>query len=194
MALPDFITHYHYPDKKPFLNLSDLPEEERAHIIAELNSREAAGHTLRAFPDWYMPQRLDAEQRLRTLHTERFGTPARSAPHYFTLGRSPVLEWIYKEQYKTVQIPVNTFSEHELSFCINDSLWTMAASRKPGTSWNNRWFEGRLYTYHEVCDVLRELGVDVENRESLHSHKLSFIEGLVWTDKPLYLAGESLNT
>lgn len=187
MPLPDSITHYHYPDKAPFLNLSDLDAGSRAPVLAALNARAAEGHTLRAFPEWYMPQRIEAETRVRALYTAKFGKPERAVPHYFTLGASPVLERIYKNNFRKVVLPVDAFDPHELCFCINDSLWTMANSHNPDAKWNNRWFEGKLYTYAETCAILEELGINPENEDSLKQHKLGFIEALVWTDKPLYL-------
>ena len=33
---PDFITHYHLSDKKPFLNLSDLKGDELAKVLEEV--------------------------------------------------------------------------------------------------------------------------------------------------------------
>lgn len=83
MPLPDSITHYHYPDKAPFLNLSELDAETRAPVLAALNARADEGHTLRAFPEWYMPQRLEAEATMRALYTAKFGKPERPVPHYF---------------------------------------------------------------------------------------------------------------
>lgn len=187
MPLPDSITHYHYPDKAPFLNLSELDEDSRVPVLAALNARADEGHTLRAFPEWYMPQRLEAEATMRALYTAKFGKPERQVPHYFTLGHSPVLERIYKNNFRKVVLPVNAFEPHELCFCINDSLWTMAASHNPEAKWNNRWFEGKLYTYAETCAILDELGVAPENEASLQLHKLGFVEALVWSDKPKLL-------
>lgn len=187
MPQPDFITHYHYPDKAPFLNLGELDDVARAPVIEALNARVAEGQTLRAFPEWYMPQRLEAEAKMRALYTEKFGKPERPVPHYFTLGHSPVLERIYKNNFRKVVLSVNAFEPHELCFCINDSLWTMAASHTPDAKWNNRWFEGNLYTYAETCAVLDELGVVTEDEASLQQHKLGFVEALVWTNKPLIL-------
>ncbi|TND05127.1 MAG: hypothetical protein FD123_3747 [Bacteroidetes bacterium] len=186
MNIPGFITHYHYPDKKPFLNLGDLPEEERAPVIEELNAREARAETQRGFPGWYMSQRIAAEEKMHGLFIAKGGKPERKSPHYFTLGDSPMLEMIYKNNFRKVTLPVTGFDDSELCFSLGDSLWTMADSQKPGFSWTNRWFEGQLYTYDEAAAILRELKVDPGNMDSLKAHRLIYVEALLWSDHKIH--------
>ena len=51
----DYIRHYYLPDKKPFLNLSDLQEDEMDYIVKKLNHRNESGDMHRGYPDWYFP-------------------------------------------------------------------------------------------------------------------------------------------
>ncbi|MDQ3108291.1 MAG: hypothetical protein M3R17_00205 [Bacteroidota bacterium] len=108
-----------------------------------------------------MPQRIEAENKLKQLFISKGGKPERNCPHYFSLGSSPVFELLYKNNFQTIKIPVADFTESELCFCINDSLWTMAESRNPGMMFNNRWFEGDVYSYKETCAILEELELNV---------------------------------
>lgn len=83
MTIPNHITHYYLPDKKPFLNLSDLSDEEMKPIIANMEQRRLNGKIKRVFPEWYFSQRKEAEKNLLKAYIEKGGKPERNAPHYF---------------------------------------------------------------------------------------------------------------
>lgn len=186
MTVPDYLVHYHYKDKPPFLNLSDLPEAGRGEVISALNRRHEKGEIRRHFPDWYMPQRLEAEKNLREHFLAKGGKPQRQSPHYFTLGFSPLFERMYEGSAERVIRKVQDFGEDALCFCLNDSLWTMASSHDPAQQFRNRWFEGTVYSYAETVSILTALGLDVENQTSLSENKISFVEGLVWQDDRIF--------
>lgn len=180
--IPDYIVHYYYTDSIPFQNLSDLDDAERGKVIAHLNDRHARKEIGRAFPEWYMPQRLEAERNLRNSFISKGGKPERTSPHYFTLGFSPLFEKLYSNKAAKEIFKVDHFSPDELCFCLNDSLWTMAESKDPQQKFNCRWFEGQVYSYAEAAEILTGLRVDVENEESLRENKIAFVEALVWGD------------
>lgn len=184
MQVPDFITHYYYPDKLPFQNLIDLPEKEFAPVVMELNSRYERGETKRAFPNWYFPQRREAELKLRQLHNEKGIITERESPHYFVLGRSPALEWIYNNNFKTIELPVKEIASG-LLFSIGDTLWTMAKSQDPSQTWENKWYQGKLYSYQETIEIIRELNIDIHDFESLRKTRIAFIETFIWSDQEL---------
>ncbi len=54
---PDFITHYYLPDRRPFMNLSDLDDGELASVLSGLDEKAAAGLSQRRFGPRYMPLR-----------------------------------------------------------------------------------------------------------------------------------------
>lgn len=185
MMLPDHITHYHYPDKKPFLNICDLSAEELKAVVSELNERHRKGETKRAFPDWYFLQRREAELKLQQLFREKGGNPQRSSPHYFVLGKSPLLEWIYNHNFMTVEIPLKEIRS-ELYFSLGDSLWTMAESQNPEQQWQNKWYQGHLYNYSETMEIIKEIQLDLGDESSLKKNAIAFVETFIWSDHELH--------
>ncbi len=184
MNIPNEIIHYYLPDKKPFLNLSDLTEEQRKPIVDELEERRLAGKMKRGFPDWYFPQRKEAESNLLQAFLQKGGQPERKAPHYFTLGRSKGIEFGYGNNFKTVNIPIDMVKD-EAYFSIGDTLWTFSKSYTPEINYENSWFQGKLYNYTELVKILNEIQLDVEDNQSLAKHKVACVEGLLWSDNLL---------
>lgn len=184
LQVPEVITHYYLPDKSPFLNLSDLSEEARRPILEDLEKRRVAGEMKRYFPDWYFAQRKEAESNLLEACIAKGRTPKRTAPHYFTLGRSQGIEMGYNNNFKMIQLPV-ALLQKELLFSIGDTLWTFSKSYTEQVTWENEWYHGQLYTYDEAKAVLIELGLDIENAESLKKHRVPCVEALIWSDEIL---------
>jgi len=183
MQLPNYITHYYYPDKEPFLNLSALGEAERHEVIKELNERRAQGITQRGFPDWYMPQRLDSEREMLAILKKKGVVPERQYPHYFVLGNSSFFEKFYNRQYKIIRIPIEAFAPNEITFTPSDSLWCIGKVLQPDTAWKSMWFDQQLFSYSEICEILIEHEVDVSDAESLKKFRAFFVEAQVWNDR-----------
>lgn len=182
--IPDFISHYYLPDRKPFLNLSDLSKEEMEPIVEGLNNRMEEGRMHRGFPDWYFPQREEAEVNLRKAFVNGGGKPSRKAPHYFTLGTSKMIEWVYKEDFNKIEIPIELIKS-KLLFSIGDTLWTFSKSYNEKQKWENKWFQGRLYNYEEVEDIVKELQLDLDCEKSRFKHMVACIETFIWCDDEL---------
>jgi hypothetical protein len=49
VGVPDFATHYYLPSRRPFLNLSELPEEEVMAVMTALNEMRCEGLQHRSF-------------------------------------------------------------------------------------------------------------------------------------------------
>lgn len=184
MQIPDFITHYHYPDRKPFQNIMDLSEEERVPVVTELNKRYQRAECQREFPEWYFEQRRKAEERLRQVLISKGGKPERTSPHYFVLGRSPRLEQIYNYNFGSISFRLPPGYDN-IYFSLGDSLWTFTDPVEVEKHWENQWFQGVLYTYNEVCEVLRELRIDLEDQSALERHNIGFVEAQIWSDSDL---------
>lgn len=184
--IPDFITHYYLPDRKPFLNLSDLTKEEMEPIVLGLNNRMEEGKMHRGFPDWYFSQREEAEINLLEATIKKGIYPKRKAPHYFTLGKSALFEWVYKNDFKTIEIPI-ALIKSQLMFSIGDTLWTFAKQHEPNfkKKWENKWFQGKLYNYLETEKIIQDLNLDLECEKSRHQNRASVIETFIWSDEEL---------
>ena len=183
MAVPDYITHYYYPDKKPFLNLSDLNEEERAKIIEELNQRKDDNETQRGFPDWYMPQRLDSEKEMLNILTRKGIIPERKNPHYFVLGSSPFFEKHYNFNFKKIEIPIKEFREGELTFTPSDSLWCIGKIMRPDTNMKSMPFDQDLFNYNEVSEIIKSYNTDILDTQSMLKIRSKFVEAQVWSNR-----------
>jgi hypothetical protein len=96
-AIPDFITHYHLPDRDPFLNLSDLADESVEEILAGLAAAAEIGSSERRFGPRYMKLRRRTEELLRARFIGVGGRPVRQSPHYFVLGESEWFRGLYHE-------------------------------------------------------------------------------------------------
>jgi len=191
VTIPGFITHYYLPDKQPFLNLSDLSDEAKRPVLEDLEQRRLAGKMKRYFPDWYFPQRQEAENNLFEACLAKGGQPQRKAPHYFTLGRSKGIEMGYNNNFKTIQLPINIV-EKEVLFSIGDTLWTFSKSYTEQITWKNEWYHGKLYTYEETKEILIQLGLDVDNPASLQKYKVPCVEALIWSDEILHQALQTI--
>lgn len=153
-------------------------------MVAKLNERKESGGSNRGFPTWYFEQRKEAESNLRQAFINKGGNPERTSPHYFTLGRSIGYEWIYKNNFKTVEIPIDLV-ENDLYFSIGDTLWAFAKSRNPEVDWKNKWYQGKLFSYKETVELVKELNVDLESHGSINRHQIFCIETFIWSDDEL---------
>jgi hypothetical protein len=182
--IPNYLVHYYLPHKQPFQNLSELSEEDRAPITKELNERSKEGGMKRAFPDWYFKQRKEAEENLKKEFIKLGGKPERDSPHYFCLGESIGMEYVYNDDYKKLVIPLTQIS-CEVLFSIGDTLWTFAKSHNPDQKWENHWYQGKLYSYEGACEIITKLNLDLMSKDSLNTNQVFHIEALIWSDKEI---------
>ena len=89
--VPAFVTHYHHPDRAPFLNLSDLDDADLNKVLHALRGEPEIETSQRRFGDRYMALRRATEERLRSWFIVRGGKPTRQRPHYFVLGESGLI-------------------------------------------------------------------------------------------------------
>ena len=180
----EHLVHYYLPDKKPFQNLSDLPVFERDKIAIELNERANKGLMKRAYPNWYFEQRKEAEENLKKEVIRLGGNPKRNSPHYFCLGKSLGMEFVYNNDFKTLIVPIKDIKS-EIYFSIGDTLWTFAKSKNPDQKWENKWYQGKLYNYKETIEIIKKIKLDINSPDSLNSNQVFHIEALVWSDEEI---------
>jgi hypothetical protein len=181
---PDYIVHYYLPDKQPFLNLSELSDNERTPIVNELNRNSEEGKMKRAFPYWYFSQRKEAEENLLKAFIKLGGKPERNSPHYFCLGESIGMEFTYNQNFKKITTPINQLN-CQVMFSIGDTLWTFAQSQNPNQKWKNKWYQGKLYTFKETCEIIKKINLDLKSKDSLNSNQVFHIEALIWSDSEI---------
>jgi hypothetical protein len=138
----------------------------------------------RGFPDWYFKQRAEAEINLRKAYIKKGGIPKRKSPHYFSLGKSIGYEWVYKNHFKTIEIPISLIKS-KLLFSIGDTLWTFAKSQKPNLEFKNKWYQGDLYDYTETKEIIKKLELDLNCHDSINKNQVFCIETFIWSDEEL---------
>lgn len=190
MEISNYVTHYYLPDKQPFLNLSDLSGEKLKQVVEELNQRQAKGKIKRIFPEWYLSQRKEAEKNLLKSFVNKDGNPERESPHYFCLGKSKGIEFGYNNNFKTIELPVELLRK-EMMFSLGDTLFTFSKPYNDKMKWKNKWYQGKLYNYDEVVEIMKQLNLDINKKESLNKNNIACVEGLIWSDSILKKALES---
>jgi hypothetical protein len=182
--IPNHLVHYYLPDKTPFLNLNDLSETDLKTVVEEINQDFEVGNSKRQVADWYLIQRKEAEENLLKEFQALGGKPERSSPHYFCLGESLGWEWVNNHKTKKFIVPIDEL-DCEVMFSIGDTLWTFSKSQKPDQKFENKWYQGKLYTYAQTCEIIKEIGLDLKSKGSLNAHQVFHVEALIWSDKAI---------
>lgn len=186
--VPDFVTHYHLPDKAPFQNLSTLEEPLLAQVLADLERRRAYG-LKRVFGPKYIALRRLTERRLRTLFIEAGGEPELQAPHYFCLGECSWFRGLSPDMRGLV-LPLSELPDRVTSFTYPDSVVSMGFGPQFGLPDVPRPYHGRAFRMAELPGVVEQFGLpaldpDVEHEGYWRRPFEAYIEVQVWSDVPL---------
>ena len=190
LAVPQFVTHYYLPDRRPFLNLSDLEDSEALREMAELLKMRAQGLQSRSFGRVYLHWRRATEIRLRALFIERGGEPHRLAPHYFVLGES---RWFagLAVNMQAVTLPLDWLPPQAASFTLVDSFTAMGLGPQFGVAHRPEAHQTQLYRIDELNQVVRKHGLPRDNppAEGYEGYQrlpvTQFIEVQLWSDDPV---------
>src|ERR1700733_666854 len=111
--VPDFATHYYRASRAPFLNLSDLADEQAVAVMAELTRERREGAQQRPFGRTYLEMRRTAEDR-----------PERRPPHYFVLGESPWFRGLAVDM-EEIRVPLSDLPGAQTTVTWGDSFAAM---------------------------------------------------------------------
>ncbi|MEW6469981.1 MAG: hypothetical protein AB1458_13720 [Bacteroidota bacterium] len=180
--IPDYLTHYYLPDRKPFLSLSDLDEENLERVLSGLKQKAERGETKRGFATWYVEERKKTELFLRSEFINKGGKPQRQYPIYFVLGKSDCQKNRDPAQAE-LRINLSDIPKDVISFTYPDSMATMILKNDPPY---RQPYHGRLFTYAEILDVVRKYGFPRD--EAARTSKFlypNYIEVQLWSDEPV---------
>lgn len=180
--IPNYITHYYLPDRKPFLSLSDLSPDKLNEVLKELRERAERGETKRGFADWYVDERKKTEEHLKEQFIKKGGGPQRQFPIYFVLGKSDIQKSMDLSLME-LKLELETFPEDIISFTYPDSMATMVLAED---SENKKSYHGQLFTYKEIIEVVKEYGFPKD--EIAKTAKFlypNYIEMQLWCDDPI---------
>lgn len=180
----EHLVHYYLPNKVPFQNLSDLSLKERKIVSTELNDRAEKGLMKRTFPNWYFEQRKEAEGNLKKEAIRLGEKPQRDSPHYFSLGQSLGMEFMYNNDFRALVVPVKDIKSN-IYFSIGDTLWTFAENKNSDQKWKNKWYQGQLYNYEEALEIINKIKLDLKSSKSLNRNQVFHIEALIWSDEEI---------
>jgi hypothetical protein len=176
------LTHYYLPDRKPFLNLSALTEDELKTVLEELREKTKRGESKRVFMDWYVNDRKKSEQRVREQFILKGGKPEKPYPHYFVLGES-VIQKSTAANMQEVTIPLSEIPPELISFTYPDSMasFDLADDEKYKMP-----YHGKVFTLAELNEVIREYGIPADEIGFTSRYGYpKYIEVQLWSDKPV---------
>lgn len=192
MTVPDHVTHYHLPDRDPFLNLSDL-DGDRVHevheVMRELNELRRLGVQRRPFGRTYLEWRLLTEVRLRELFVIAGGKPERTAPHYFVLGDSPWFEGLAAGM-RAVRVPLSALAPAKTSFTLVDSFSAMGLGPQFGFPAAAQDHQRRVYLLDELAHVIEQFGLPIGDTAADYTGfeqqtVEAYVEVQLWADQPV---------
>jgi hypothetical protein len=176
------LTHYYLPDRKPFLNLSALSEDELKNVLEELREKTKRGESKRVFMDWYVDQRKETEKRIVKEFISKGGKPEKKYPHYFILGES-IIQKSTTANMKEIIIPLSEISSEIISFTYPDSMASFDLEKDPKYKMP---YHGKVFTLEEIREVIREykMPADEIGFTSRYGYP-KYIEAQLWSDKPI---------
>ncbi len=156
--VPNFATHHHHGERRPFLTLSDLPEDQLELMLATLSEPAEREVSARRFGPRYMALRRATETCLREHFIAGGGAPQRGAPHYFVLGESPWFAGLYLEG-GSVCLPLSALPPEVTSFTWADSITTMGQGIRLGLPAPVTELAGRVFRLDELDEVTSRYGL-----------------------------------
>ncbi len=180
-----FRTHYYLPDRRPFLNLSELDDASIAAIDREMAAL-ARGRQFRPSPR-YMEWRRLTERRMRGLFLDRGGKPERTAPHYFVLGGSRWFEGLAVGM-QSITMPVASLPPAVTSVTLPDSFTAMEFGARFGLPAEPKPYHGRVFLLDEIDDVMAEFGLPTASWDQRHEDwrewpETAYVEIQVWSER-----------
>jgi hypothetical protein len=173
-----YLYHYYEKGRTPFLNLSDLTDEEAIRLHTELTA-ENDNFAKRDADGQYMLQRRTVEKRAYSMFVKKGGKPQRKSPHYMIMAENELDEckgWFL--DCGVVKIPLDEFDKSVISFTYGDSFPTFKPIFDEEPEYN-------LYLYNEISDIIKERGMPPVRNNNMHWFEPSYIEAQVWSDETI---------
>ena len=173
-----YLYHYFEKERGPFLNLSDLTDDEAIQLLNDYSTKNRKMARDFKGNGQYIFDRRIVEKRAYSMFIRKGGKPKRQAPYYGILSENELeegYEWF--DDCGVIKIPIDEFDKSTLSFTYGDSFPTF----KP---WREEESEYNLYTYDEIIDILEKQGMPPLRTEDMSwwsDH--TYIEAQVWSDE-----------
>jgi hypothetical protein len=180
IGMPGVITHLYDPQRGPFRNICNLPDEEADRILAEI--RASVRPSLK--PN-YLPRRRKTEAWLLAERRRKQGRPHLDHPIYFFLGDRS--DWRDAWRPAPVVLPLELFPEDALTFTFPDSMASLPLSVEEKHLIDRKGYHGKVFTLAEIRTVIADVGMP-RGRDRYDT----FVEVQAWDDRPIHAAVKSL--
>lgn len=179
--IPNYVTHYHLANKRPFLNLSDLGPERLEIVRVELQRLRETNGNRRPFGPGYMKLRRLTESKLFRLFRAAGGNPARRAPHYFVLGRSSWFEE-HAPDTRKVTLALSDLPSDVTSFTYTDSFEAMNYGSRVGLPHEPLPHHEQVFRMEQLQEIIANYGLPADDALEPFGN---FIEVQLWSDAPI---------
>lgn len=187
-TLPDYVTHYFVQGRPPFLNLSDLSQQEWDSTRQVLEGERANGSSFRVFGRRYLELRRATEVKLRDLFVAVGGTPERDAPHYFVLGSCKWFEGLSRDMQQ-LEIPLDALPDSATSMTIPDSMTSMGLGGDYGIPVQPKPHHDRVFRLSEFAGAVQTFGIPAGRPGEYEGYQYRsfelYAEVQVWSDAVL---------
>jgi hypothetical protein len=189
VSAPNFATHYFLPSRRPFLNLSDLSDEEVLAVMEGLNDMRRQGLQHRPFGRRYLAWRRLTEARLQELFVASGGRPERTAPHYFCLGASTWFQGL-ADGMLSVSVRLAELPPEQTSFTLVDSFSAMGFGPQFGYPAATEPHERAVYPLSQLEGIIGRFGLPrttATTDYATFADELvnTFVEVQLWSDDPV---------
>jgi hypothetical protein len=173
-----FLYHYFENERKPFLSLSDLSDEEAIRIHKTLE-KDNNIFSKRNSDGKYMELRHLVENQLYSKFTEKGGKAKRKTPYYMVLGESNFYKSLYNDGYNgVIKISLEKIDKNAISFTYGDSFITFISSTYGGTE----WYLNNVYMYDEIQEIIKKYGMPVWTKDTLF-YQPGYVEAQIWDEE-----------
>ncbi|MBI9051006.1 MAG: hypothetical protein JEZ00_16410 [Anaerolineaceae bacterium] len=183
----DYLTHYYSMDAAPFQSLSALSDDAAIKIMQTLCDDTLYGERFKD-PIQYLKSRKEAEQWVRAAFIAKGGRPKEVFPITMVLGSS---KWLFeaapdREKHTEICIPLNRFTEFDISFTYPDSMVSHWFGRDKPANLYQADLHGIVFTLSEILSLVEQKGMPEEDWAlNLPSEIPPYIEAQVWNHELL---------
>ena len=175
-----FLYHYFEKSHGPFLNLSDLNNDEAIQIQNDLSARSQI-YARRYANGQYIFERRIVEKRAYAMFVRKGGKPQRQIPYYGLLSENELeegYEWFV--DCGVVKIPIDEFDKSTISFTHGDTFPTFSPNVTDGMEYRNT-----VYTHDEILKMIEKYGMPQDTWDKPVFAQPCYVEAQIWSDEPV---------
>ena len=164
--IPNYLSYYFRKNQQPFDVITNYKQDEAEKILKNDKFWRSDGT--------YFLHRKKHEKIIRHKFIQKGFSPKREWPIYAILGESPVGPHdLENEYFYKIKIPLEVFSENDISFTYPDSLYEVPRLDL-GKLYLERSTYPVVYSFHDLKNVIEEYKV--------YEYNNHYIEAQIWNE------------